>query len=359
MSNNPSTNEPNFYNLVNFPVYRYDDTNDSCLGTTASMSQLNPLSVSINQADHDISIYDQQKNVVYYSVQFGKSLCGAPQTGNLPTDTLELKMAWKVLGAEDDPSKFINITKNLTITTPDGQMTQSNVTLGLAGLHVVQATPNHPEMIWTTFEHKDNAPDCYPTTTIPKDQYNFISNTCAAKLNSGDVSDASCQFNQATKQSKVTGERTEICRVFAHGSDINNPLYYQNSEGVPYDSPSKYEQNVSTITQLNLSVQGNYYASMPVLKNYFIAGSIWESDTKLSSKQKDNLRGSLENANTMMETSVQGILPVVSTQPSGATDCFGCHGYTPDNTASTGLSHIFNALQPVLKNTIKPHDFTK
>ena len=34
------------------------------------------------------------------------------------------------------------------------------VTLGLVGLHLVINTQLHPEFVWATFEHVNNAPNC-------------------------------------------------------------------------------------------------------------------------------------------------------------------------------------------------------
>src|SRR5690606_35460032 len=51
----------------------------------------------IDQAGSGATIYDQNQNVVFYSVAFGRSLCDAPDSGNLPADTTELKIAWKVI----------------------------------------------------------------------------------------------------------------------------------------------------------------------------------------------------------------------------------------------------------------------
>ncbi|HBF47009.1 MAG TPA: mannan-binding protein, partial [Shewanella frigidimarina] len=63
------------------------------------------------------TIYDQNSNVVYYDVQFSKNMCDVKkiqQQQNFPGGTTELKTAWKVLGANDDPSKFITMDANIT-----------------------------------------------------------------------------------------------------------------------------------------------------------------------------------------------------------------------------------------------------
>lgn len=375
MKPNLVSQEPNFYNLNKYPMYRYDDTNESCLEKATSLNKIDTLSASINQAANDVTIYDQDNNVVYYTVQFNKPLCNAPETGDLPDNTLEMKMAWKVLGPNDDETKYISIKKDLMVripktdTKPEAFKPVKGVTLGLSGLHLVQATANHPEMIWTTFEHANNAAKCYPDTETTESSFKFTSKACVADLKSGTFNNPDCKFNNVTEESSLTGASSEICRVFPHGSDINNPLYYKDSAGNSYSSPSKYDQNVDAIEQLNKSTKGSYYAAYPVLKNYFIAGSLWQSNTDVASSVSDNQRGSLENSNTLMETNVQGNLPGlpaaslggITNEFNGSTNCFGCHNYIPTKTASTGLSHIFPSLKPSKSgiNLVTPHDFNK
>ena len=38
-------------------------------------------------------------------------------------------------------------------------MARKTVLMALVGMHVVGSTAGHPEMIWATFEHKNNAPN--------------------------------------------------------------------------------------------------------------------------------------------------------------------------------------------------------
>ena len=56
------------------------------------------------------------------------------------------------------------------------------VLLGLVGMHMAIWTPNHPEMIWVTWEHKNNAPLCDGSS--PNREWNFVSdaaNQCLKK----------------------------------------------------------------------------------------------------------------------------------------------------------------------------------
>lgn len=345
LSKNKDTSKWNFEDTDKFPVYNYANTGASCRENLAT------LSVSINQAYGEEVIYDQNENVVYYSVHFTHGLCNAPQIGNLPDGTIELKMAWRALTGADDKNRYVNITKDIVVTSEKGKpKTLHNITLGLAGLHIIQSTANHPEMMWGSYEHVDNNPLCHPIENIKN--YSFTSKSCWKSLKDDDVTDPACKFNQAENLTALKHKSSEICRVFADGSDKANILYYEDSEGEKY-SPDKYGQNVDAINQLNEAMAtGNYFNSEPALKNYYIVGGLWESEPKKPSSDKDNQRGSLEMSNTLMETSIQG-----EDIPAGNSmlNCFGCHGYIPDKTAETRLSHIFANLH---QDTDKAHSFS-
>jgi len=282
----------------------------------------------IDQAGDGATIYDQNGNVVYYDVRFSKSLCNTDnikQADNFPGGTTEMKIAWKVLGRGDDPSKFV--TMDATIGSD-----KAPTKLGLVGFHVAVATPDHPEFVWSTFEHKVNAPDCTSPSTTKG--WSFASEKCAATL----PNLATCNFNAATQQPSITGTPSEICRVYAYGSS-------------PGDL--KYSENVGDITSLNANVQPYLTGNYAALANYFNVGALWVSDIAQSStlakqtgpSQISNQRGSLRLANTTAETTFQNVDPAASF----VSNCFGCHNYvgtslpaSGKNTTSGNLSHIFD-----------------
>ena len=93
-----------------------------------------------------------------------------------------------------------------------------------------------------------------------------------------------------------------------------------------------------------------------VISNYMNIGALWVTDpTKPATSTPDflNQRGSMQLENPVMETVFQGTLNLdsitkelhASTGPTtGALNCFTCHAYTPNKTASTGLSHIYSSI---------------
>jgi len=94
--------------------------------------------------------------------------------------SLVVKAAWKVLGKNDKPDDFftshsymvyIQDRDTITTKTPDTPYCSLDY-VGLVGMHIAWKTPDHPNWIWMTFEHKNNDPDS--TATLPTSgSYNF------------------------------------------------------------------------------------------------------------------------------------------------------------------------------------------
>lgn len=291
----------------------------------------------IGQAGSHATIYDQNGNVVYYDVRFSRNLCAVEkikQLQNFPGGTTELKTAWKVLGAADDASKY------LTIDAKIGEQPGTS-RLGMVGFHLAVATPDHPEFVWATFEHRSNAPDSDKPER--SSGWSFTSAACSLALQKGDQTGIkNCQFNSPTKQQSLTGKPTEICRVYPDGS-------------APTDL--KYTENVAAIDALNQGVQPYLQGPYAVLANYINVGALWVSNPALSSdfpsgpgdqqsqNPLNNQRGSLRLANTVAETDFQQ----VDFTSQFVSNCFGCHNFAGTGDASKGknttsgkLSHIFD-----------------
>jgi hypothetical protein len=219
--------------------------------------------------------------------------CEATSAGFKP-NTIEIKTSWCVL-ASQDPSYYV---MNATINTGTSQMP---VILGLVGFHLVINTANHPEFVWATFEHKENAPDCTKPQQTPASGWSFTSQACAA-----------CLVNQ-------TPDQCSQCMTGGNNNDTNRA----NIDML----------NDQLVGPLGLLTQLPASSPMAVWKNYFLAGSLW-TNGGVASGGADAQRGSLELANTTMETFAQ--------DPS--TNCFSCHNYNPSSPLK--VSHIVNSLLP-------------
>lgn len=283
----------------------------------------------VDQAGREHAIYDQEGNVVFYEIRFSRNLCDYPAIqANLdfPGKTVELKMAWRVMSDGDDKSDFY-----LSDATIQGQ----DYTLGLVGWHLVVTADNHPEMVWITLDHVDNAVDCSDIAT-DQDGFDFTSKACAQKKENCTNLNKTQEFT--TVKLPPDAAKNDICAEFPYGTVEGQSI--ETKDGL----------NIALIEKLNNELQNVIFeqpglpAPLTVWRNYQITGALWESDIKLDSSVADNQRGSLELANIVMETSFQG----TASPYSAATNCFACHHYKGtdsgvSNTAfAAGLSHIFD-----------------
>jgi hypothetical protein len=74
-----------------------------------------------------------------------------------PDGSIVLKAAWLDMTGFTDAEKGRYYTRPVTVRDA-GSGTCSVVTMGLAGLHIVQKTPSRPQWIWSTFEQVDLVP---------------------------------------------------------------------------------------------------------------------------------------------------------------------------------------------------------
>lgn len=344
----------NFQVQANYPVLEYQadaktpaNSCDSTITGPILRSSLTKVdggtSMGTGQAGGSSTIYAQDGNVVYYDVRFSRALCDLSASAvelqkknitNFPAGTMEMKFGWKVLSDSEIAANSF-VTQKQTISG-------KAVTLGLAGMHMVSTTKDHPEMIWSTYEHKNNTPDCTPQKPQPSSGWTFASASCTAALPASSDPKNACQFNDPKTtgtDSKPTGIPTNICRVFPNGTDSND---------------NKAAENVADITQQNneliaLLSKPGIDPAMKVLANYFTVGALWVSDTGKSSGGAGvpNERGSLRLANTVAETDYQH----VDLNSSFASNCFGCHNYkgsglpVNNNITSQALSHIFKDIK--------------
>lgn len=290
------------------------------------------------------ALYAQGGDVVYYNAVYSQALCDSTSAGFVP-GTLEAKVSWMVLAEGTHHTYF---TMN---ATPPGY--ESEVTLGLVGIHLAIWTPNHPEMIWATWEHKTNAPLCNGTSDTTG--WSFASDDAALCLTNGSGSSSgppptSCeayQFNTpATLPSgevPATGTPNNVCRQYAYG----------NQEGEAINGNDN-AANLAAITQLNTALVGaeGLLTQLPgdnpmaVWANYEMVGAIWTKGGVDSGKSPvttsggpgdadSQQRGSLELSNMSMETFQQG-------DSSPVPNCFGCHNYV--STSPLTVSHIQSRL---------------
>lgn len=135
---------------------------------------------STRQADHNW-LTDQQGNMVWYEIRVNQDeyqyirrnhlynqdgiyhAFTAGEGIRLPNGpsqdgkygAIEIKAAWRLV-----PKDKLNEYKTkYKISYAKNQPGGDTVPMALVGLHIIKKTPNSPQFVWATFEHKDNAPE--------------------------------------------------------------------------------------------------------------------------------------------------------------------------------------------------------
>lgn len=292
----------------------------------------------MNQAFKNAVIYDQAGNVILYEARIDRGMCAVPEgSATLPAGTTEIKSSWRTIGETDKPN-YVWIQSD---TNNNGALEDDEL-YGMVGFHLVKSTELHPEFIWATFEHKLNAPDCQKRPMAGQsDHWTFTSESCAKQL-PNPASTSTCDFNKVLEpasddSSPETGKPTEICQVYAQGTRPGD------------NQADKNRENIITINGQLSAIFGGLGKgnALKVLQNYEIVGALWENDITLPSTNLANQRGSIQLANTTMETNAQqGFSDLEYTGASNlqpAANCFNCHGYT-GRSSNAGISHIFSEI---------------
>jgi hypothetical protein len=264
-------------------------------------------------------------------------LAYASQNGdNLPDGnalTLELKTAWVDAATVADAGDYITtlaavpryVRTNSTTWTIDATQPTEVKTLALVGMHVVGPVKGHPEMVWATFEHRDNAPDndFYFNSLFGQGiEVPYNSQGAWNFMQSGGAREGAL-VAQMTVQSNGNLQATQ-------GNSIGpNNVYRANPWGNAPTAASA--DNNSQLISLNFDIRLMLGLVNDVRANYFQVGALWTKDGSIPKSGSDPaLAGSVLLANTTMETYHQA-------QPPG---CFGCHAASSGKSLDT--SHLFS-----------------
>jgi len=271
----------------------------------------------IQQASGNVALYDKDKNVVLYNVFYSPNECQATASGFQP-NTIEIKTSWRILPGAD-PTYY-------TIQAQVEGLPQKQVTLGLIGFHLVINTQLHPEFVWATFEHIANAPECANPQSAPPAGWSFLNSSCAACLaQNGFNGCPQCSLNTPASQNPgITGPPTQVCRFYHDGTDPGSMTNGNNNDTNRF--------NIDTLNSQIATFLGSS-GTMAVWKNYTLVSGLW-TNGGVDSSTPNEQRGSLEAANTTMETFVQS--------PPNQSNCFSCHGYAKAQPLT--VSHIISDL---------------
>lgn len=238
---------------------------------------------------------------------------------NFPKKSVQVKSSWRVIEPGESIDglfttkafvpklKCSNTSGACTGTDVEVDLTnQVEVTVALVGLHVAGVLDGHPEFIWSTFEHVNNAPE------LPSGMPHNSSSAVNAKdftFYRASTSASACNQVNATSVALDVGSQkltptTDVFRQFAYGGGS--------------------AEDTANIISLNESVHDQLDDSS-VWKNYMLVGGVWFNDGDDltpglgGSQMQDFTAGSINISNSTMETYTQN--PVAG----GRSNCFSCH----------------------------------
>jgi hypothetical protein len=283
----------------------------------------------------------QVNSVVSYAGKNGANI------GDAGALSMELKTAWVDSATVGNVADYITISAmvpNYTKTSAtQWTINQTNPTtlktLALVGVHVVGTVQNHPEMVWATFEHRNNAPDnsfYFQNLSGKPQQVPYNSNGQWTFMKSG-----GSQTGALVAQMTVDKTTGNINATSGNIIQANN-VYRVNPWG---NAPTQASaENNSELISLNLDILVMLGLAGDVRSNYFQVGAVWTRDGSIPSSPTDSqIVGSLLLANSTMETYHQ--------QGSGNSNqgCFGCHNVPAASSANSSApsrsvqtSHVYN-----------------
>lgn len=282
-------------------------------------------------------LVDQNGEVVYYSNHLNEvywdfvvehelydlgRLQSFPAETDFPVGALELKASWRI-AVKDGQTLIEGAAERFHLIEAEVPTVGVNekgivvedksrpiaATMALVGLHVTGVVKGHPEFIWATFEHVDNAPVYASTPTSdpgPSGPWSFYA--------PGTPRNQTNQFDQNDPLAVVN-----VCLVHEHGGGS--------------------KANQTAIETLNASVRALQGDSL--WSHYFLGGAVWTNgDVPLNNgafapgSEDATQLGSLDLANTTLETFTQN------------DNCFACHNagahevVVGDRATEVGAKHV-------------------
>ncbi|MEM7506386.1 MAG: hypothetical protein AAF415_06545 [Pseudomonadota bacterium] len=284
---------------------------------------------------------------------FAKDHMGVSSIPDADALAMELKTSWVDAATLSNPTDYVTVEATVPAFTkisstewrPNGT---EQKTLALVGIHIVGTVQNHPEFVWATFEHVNNAPmapyyykggNFIPTAFDSGGDYIFFPKGGALEGANPECMGA----KDGGIAALLDGSGNPVCE----GGIVASPTVRM----FPWGSPSATQTSaVQANNALLMSLNQSIWALMPEgdpRAKYFQLGSVWTSpnpataDAPIPQQGMFSyyaMRGSLALSNATMETYTQGSV------------CFDCHQLPSDATNSFGagqLSHIFSRIRPL------------
>jgi hypothetical protein len=253
---------------------------------------------------------------------------------------IELKTSWVDASTVKDLSKYITIdalvptyiktSKRWTIIPNKTQ----KIKLALLGVHIVGSTAGHPEMVWSTFEHKNNAPNLsytYLDTALKQQKIAadtkglWVLNSAPADTTNINISHMKFKNDTISAQWTTTPLPPANNTISPSNTTRTKPWGVAN-KGVPNPENATAAASNSQIISINNSVLSQLVGN-DIRKNYLFIGSTWTDGGAAPNGQSYSATnttsgvaiGTSQLANSTMETYDQS----TAYNPNGS--CFSCH----------------------------------
>ncbi|MBR0717033.1 hypothetical protein [Bradyrhizobium liaoningense] len=198
--------------------------------------------------------------------------------------------------------------------------------LALVGFHVVGTVQGHPEMVWATFEHVNNAPNV---------KYSYMKTTGETVVRDNDGPGSWLFSTQGAVEPVNDAELTSRARmsgvnIVARPNQTIGPV--DVTRRFPWGSVGTDATSNTDIIAINNSVLGQL-PNDDVRRKYVLIGALW-TNGKAPDDDEVVQVGSKALANSTMETFRQN------------SNCFGCHnsGLLGEENGR-GLSHIWGKIK--------------
>jgi hypothetical protein len=274
------------------------------------------------------------------------------------TLAMELKTSWVEASYLPNPQDYIVIdaivpvydTTSATVWKPVNEKTTK---LAMVGIHVVGSTSGHPEMVWATFEHKNNSPNsAYVYNDTQNNPVTVPADTGNGWLLNGDVSNSNTNNSHMTFDKKNGNIVANTNYTISASNTLRTKPWGSAVDTIPNQNVVSVAQSNSEVLSLNVSVQNNLVGN-DIRKNYLFLGATWTPNglgpngISYTPVYQDSLNtvgvaiGTSQLANSTMETYAQNGL-----EYNQFGSCFGCHS-AGGKIDPGSISHIFDALQPL------------
>jgi hypothetical protein len=272
---------------------------------------------------------------------------------------MELKSSWVEASTLPDSSNYVLMTATIPTYdttalkwTPTGEKT---VRMALVGIHIAGSVAGHPEMIWSTFEHKNNAPNAaYAYLNTKKDTVRVPQETGTGWLFTANAADATPNVSHI-----VCYDTLNVNNKFGSTDTLfsNNgfPISASNTlRTMPWGSPSAagaYSNPQDTTAAASnseiLSINNTIHSLLApgdIRKNYLLIGAVW---TPNGSAPSGFGYSGVDTAGITIGTSVLANSTMETYFQSPTQSCFTCHSNNPGTPTLSPdtLSHVFTAIQ--------------